>query len=92
MPSSELYLQLYYIDKQILVICTGSSGEAYSLIEEAKVEELIRKSIFIHKQIDKFFPKTKVSPNRAKTVNNGSDKEKKASLNKTTNTQKKVYT
>ncbi|NER19258.1 MAG: CHAT domain-containing protein [Symploca sp. SIO1C2] len=86
MPSSELYLQLYYIDRQILVICTGSSGEAYSLIEEPKVEELIRKSIFIHKQIDKFFPKSKVAPNQSKTVNHGSNKEKKS--NQRDNTRK----
>jgi hypothetical protein len=61
MQSTELHLQLYYIDKQILVICTGSSGEAYSIIEESKVEELIKKSISIHKQIDRFFPEDEIS-------------------------------
>jgi CHAT domain len=70
MQNSELHLQLYYIDKQILVICTGSSGEAYSIIEEPKVEELIRKSISIHKQIDKFFPDDDVSKIQSETVNN----------------------
>ncbi|NEP59363.1 MAG: CHAT domain-containing protein [Symploca sp. SIO2G7] len=88
MPSSELYLQLYYIDRQILVICTGSGGEAYSVIEESKVEELIKKSILIHKQIDKFFPKSKVAPTRSRTVDNGSTKTPKASISKTTNNRK----
>jgi CHAT domain-containing protein len=70
MQNSELHLQLYYIDKQILVICTGSSGEAYSIIEEPNVEELIRKSISIHKQIDKFFPEDEVSRVQRENVNN----------------------
>ncbi len=94
MQSSELQLQLYYIDKQILVICTGASGEAYSIIEESKVEELIKKSIFIHKQIDKFFPKNKVTNSPSRSVNHSNAKAKKAGIDKATNTQKtsnKIY-
>jgi CHAT domain-containing protein len=70
MQNSELHLQLYYIDKQILITCIGSSGEAYSIIEEAKVEELIRKSISIHKQIDNFFPEDEVSKIQSENINN----------------------
>jgi CHAT domain-containing protein len=71
MQSTELHLQLYYIDKQVLVICTGSSGEAYSIIEELKVEELIRKSISIHKQIDKFFPEDEVPTIQHESASDG---------------------
>jgi hypothetical protein len=59
--NSELSLQFVYVDKQILVVCTGSSGEAYSFIKESDVEVLIKKSILVHQHIDKFFPKDSTS-------------------------------
>ncbi len=51
---SELSLQFIYIDCQILVVCTGLSGESYSFIQEQEVEQILKKSIDIHRQIDNF--------------------------------------
>jgi|GEM_PF-5101655 len=87
MPSSELNLQLYYIDKQILVICTGSSGEAYSIIEEPKVEELIRQSILIYKQIDKFYPRNKITNTPSRRVNKADAQTKNVGTTKHSNSQ-----
>jgi hypothetical protein len=50
--ASELLLQLSYLDGRMLVVCTGSSGEAFDFIPEEEVNHIVKKSYGVHRRIE----------------------------------------
>jgi CHAT domain-containing protein len=56
-PSSpancELPLQILALDDQVLVVCAGPCGEAFSFIERADTDSLIEESLSLHRLIDR---------------------------------------
>jgi len=53
MANCELPLQLLFIDDQILVVCAGPCGEAFSFISKEDVDHIIEESLSIHRSIDR---------------------------------------
>lgn len=50
---SELSLQIRYLDEQILIVCTGSSGEMFVFLGKEEVKKLLNRSLRFHRHIDK---------------------------------------
>jgi hypothetical protein len=50
--ASELVLQIMHLDGRILVVATGSSGEAFHFIEEVEVAKLVEESSALHQRIE----------------------------------------